>query len=137
MYTENDLKRAQAEAWELAKKIAASTGNGGYSMAEMDDIFGNRSIDAVFLNNTFEEAIQKVRAWEEEKKTMHVGDVVINKFNRRAVVTCVWGESFYVLFKDGSCGDPKKFSSYDLEWKKTGERIDLADIFTAIRGKEE
>ena len=58
------------EAWECAKKIVCSPDDGGMSLCEMDKAFGFNVIHTyeVFKTYTANEAIEKIRAYEDEQK---------------------------------------------------------------------
>lgn len=141
-YTEKDLAKArgegQAEAWELAKKMVLPASYGGYSTHETEAIFGTCELVKAFdYCPSYADAQAKVIAYEE---AFHVGDVVVNKYGSKAVITCVVGDgSFYIMYKDSSgsiqnkktwWGDP---SPIDLGWKKTGKRIDVSGITDELK----
>lgn len=128
----------QAEAWELAKKMVLPASYGGYSTHETEAIFGTCELVKAFdYCPSYADAQAKVIAYEE---AFHVGDVVVNKYGSKAVITCVVGDgSFYIMYKDGSgsiqnkrtwWGDP---SPIDLGWKKTGKTIDVSGITDELK----
>lgn len=130
----------QAEAWELARKIVIPHEHGGYSYTELTNIFGVGDIVNVIEKlPSFAEAQAKVVA---DEKKFRPGDIVVNKYGTRAIVTCTNGKSLYVLYSDGSGGDQNSKHTWsgkfpDLQWKKTGKHIDLDEFFEAIKGKKE
>ena len=78
--------RGLNDCWEMVKRIALSISNGGFSTCELFDIFGDSSLD-VLIDNTPQEALAKIRAWEEKKteeerkkqeeaEKIQIGDVV-------------------------------------------------------------
>lgn len=92
------------DAWELARKITLSTSDGGYSCEELENIFGYRSPASIFKAFTPQEALAKVKAYEERNK-IKVGDVIRLKGNtHEAIVTRANEINIYYLFRDGSCG---------------------------------
>lgn len=114
------------DAWELAKKIVLPDHLGGYTVDELKDIFGKGTYTS--LMNTFspQEALAKVKAYEEEHNEIKVGDVVkLKGTSHEAVVTRVTEISIYCLFRDGSCD-----SYVDKEnLEKTGKHYDSIDEF--------
>lgn len=113
------------DAWELARKITLSTSDGGYSCDELKNIFGYRSPASIFKAFTPQEALAKVKAYEEEHIRIRVGDVVTGKGGTiEGIVTRV-DSRIYRLFRDGSCNGP--MGKEDLE--KTGEHFDSIDEF--------
>lgn len=113
------------DAWELAKKIVLPDHLGGYTVDELKDIFGKNTFAS--LMNTFspQEALAKVKAYE-ERNEIRVGDVVKNRdVFIESIVTRVDSRNVYRLFKDGSCDD--NTIKEDLE--KTGKHFDSIDEF--------
>lgn len=111
-------------AWELAKKIVGSPSNGGYAANELVEIFGtvNKPVLDAYAP---QEALAKVKAYE-ERNEIKVGDVVkLKETTREAIVTRVTETCLYFLFKDGSCGS--LFAKEDFE--KTGKHFDSIDEF--------
>lgn len=114
------------DAWELAKKIVLPDHLGGYTVDELKDIFGKNTFAS--LMNTFspQEALAKVKAYEEEHNEIKVGDVVkLKGTSHEAVVTRVTEISIYCLFRDGSCDI--YVDKENLE--KTGKHFDSIDEF--------
>lgn len=143
--TQEDLTKAQEkgqnEAWELARKIAAHPDDGGYSMRELHRIFNSfGTVSGVFNDNTYNEAAQKIKAWEEEKKAkeFHPGDVVKlhwgGEDNRLAVVT--WtkpgSELLGIVLDDGNVGDIVK-----SQCSKTGKTLNVVSLLCELNGEEE
>lgn len=133
--TQEDLSRArekgQHEAWELAQKIANPSAAGGFTVEEMDSIFGTRYVAPILRNNPFEEAIKKVKAWEESKE-IHIGDVVKIVWGgqpHRAVVTQITGDLLSILFDTGNVDDVSK-----TRCTKTGKAMDFNILLNLIKG---
>ena len=61
---EAGIIRGQEEAWELARNIICSP---GYSISELKEIFGSKSISWCISCNTYTEAAAKVAEWEKTK----------------------------------------------------------------------
>jgi hypothetical protein len=112
------------DAWELAKKIEISSYDGGYTGKELMEMFGTISFNKIFADLTPQEALAKVKEYE-ERNEIKVGDVVKSKSsNIERIVTRVTETNIYFLFRDGSCGS---YTNKNLE--KTGEHFDNIDEF--------
>lgn len=93
------------DAWELAKKIVINSDDGGYTANELEEMFRTIFPDEVFADFTPQEALAKVKAYEEERNEIKVGDVIrLKGTGNESIVTRVTEISLYFLFKDGSCG---------------------------------
>lgn len=115
------------DAWELAKKIVLPDHLGGYTVDELKDIFGKNTFAS--LMNTFspQEALAKVKAYEEHNE-IKVGDVVRSKgCNVEGIITKISEIKIYRLFKDGSCDSISTKVKEDLD--KTGKHFDSIDEF--------
>ena len=101
----NGQKKGREEAWDLARRIAAF-GEDIYTDVELCQAFGACNQTIIF-NLPPDEAIEKDRAYQKEKKKLHVGDEV--KF-RSSDMLWLCGyvikirsyESVTVLTKDGT-----------------------------------
>lgn len=104
--TDEIYNKGLNDAWNLTKKIVLLARDGGYSWQELKDIFGYTDRESVFETYTPQEALAKVKAYEEECNKIKVGDVVTtNGSELEGIVTKVVGHVVYRLFRDGSCGD--------------------------------
>lgn len=115
------------DAWELARKITLSTSDGGYSCEELENIFGYRSPASIFKAFTPQEALAKVKEYE-ERNEIKVGDVVRLKGSCvKGLVTRVTKTNIYRLFRDGSS---IKEAFEDIGgFAKTGKHYDSIDEF--------
>jgi hypothetical protein len=114
------------DAWNLAKKIVLPSHMGGYTMDEFKNIFDKNTYISAMSDFTPQEALAKVKAYE-ERNEIKVGDVV--KFRGdciESIVTKVDGYIVYRLFKDGSC-NLFHYNKGDLV--KTGKHFDSIDEF--------
>lgn len=107
------------DAWELAKKIVLPDHLGGYTVDELKDIFGKNTFASLMNTFTPQEALAKVKAYEEHNE-IKVGDVVtIRGGVLESIVTLVDGCIIHRLFRDGSCDcgvnkeDLKKIGHFD------------------------
>lgn len=130
--TQEDLTKAQEkgqkEAWELARKFCACVPRGGYSVQDLREIFGRVDMDAIFSEHSYQEAAQKIKVWEEEKKTIHVGDVVQDTNGNKGVVTRIGDAICTVMCADGSIG----FYTQS-ELIKTGKTVDISAMLDQIK----
>lgn len=122
------------DAWELAKKIVLSDGDGGYSCEELENIFGYRSPASVFKVFAPQEVFAKVKAYEEERNEIKVGDVVKLKSvyaQGEGIVTKITETNICLLYKNGNCNNNKcsSNSSIDRYFEKTGKHFDSIDEF--------
>lgn len=108
------------DAWELARKIAVNPVDGGYSISELRDIFGIKSITNIICDLTAKEAISKIEDYE--NKEIKVGDVVENS-GIEAIVTAVYPKGLNIICKDGSGTFWEK-----KQCKNTGKHIDISSI---------
>lgn len=125
---EENLKRGHEEAWELMKKIMNAPIHGGYTSEEFGNIFGCRYVVDVLRKYTYDEAIQKVQAWAEEQKAIHVGDVVLDVNGNKSVVTRIGDPICTVMCADGSIG----FYTQS-ELIKTGKTVVISAILDQIK----
>lgn len=115
------------DAWELAKKIVLPDHLGGYTVDELKDIFGKNTFASLMNTFTPQEALAKVKAYEEHNE-IKVGDVVRSKgCNVEGIITKISEIKIYRLFKDGSCDSISTKVKEDLE--KTGRHFDSIDEF--------
>jgi hypothetical protein len=138
-----ERQAGQDEAWELARKIITAPIKGGYTHADLEDIFGTDFrtdyVGGCFEANSYREAAGKVQKWEEKKaKTFHVGDVVKlhwgGEDNRLAVVT--WtkpgSEQLGIVLDDGNVCDIVK-----SRCSKTGKTLNVASLLCELNEEEE
>lgn len=90
-YTQADLDKARQEgreeAWECARNIVLTSGLKSY---ELEKIFNNINSEYVLRDFSANEAIQKIKSYEEQKKAeeeIKVGDEVEYKGNKMMVVS--------------------------------------------------
>lgn len=117
------------DAWELAKKLFGYSCDTKLCCEDLKNIFGSACEMDILRNNTPQEAIIKIEAYEKAKEEIKVGDVVDNNA-LKGIVTMVKEKDVDIMFKDGSVGTWDKRNC-----KKTGEHIDISSILQEI-GKE-
>lgn len=111
------------DAWELVKKL--------YEMkfVELEKAFdGHEHLEDIFDNFTPQEALAKLKAYEEAQR-IEVGDVVFNKDSlEHCVITHIEGGMVvYCLYDDGSCG-----TSNIKEIEKIGKRINIKEFLRQL-----
>lgn len=79
---EEGCKEGREEAWDLARRIVTSHGVDIYIGIEFDSVFGSRDANTIF-GIPADEALAKDKAFQEKKKTLHVGDEV--EFDERLI----------------------------------------------------
>ena len=75
---ERYIEKGRNEAWEALKRICCY-GKGCLSGSELEEIFGTSNDSDIILHNTASEAIEKIKAYEEQKQEdseIHIGDEV-------------------------------------------------------------
>ena len=128
----SDKAEGQEEAWKLAQKIIAIR---GYSLEEIEEIFGTKNASECLLNYTYTEAAAKVAEWEQKKEEICVGDVLLsNETGNKCIVTRISNEAVTTLWNDGSCGDRPK-NLVKGRFKKIGH-IDINTWLAQIGGKD-
>ena len=132
--TDDTYNKGLNDAWELVKKIVLSEGDGGYSCEELENIFGYWSPVSIFKAFTPQEALAKVKAYEEEHIRIRVGDVVKLKSvyaEGEGIVTKITETNICLLYKNGNCNNNKcsSNSSIDRYFEKTGKHFDSIDEF--------
>lgn len=123
--TDEAYNKGLDDAWELAKKIVLPEHKGGYTADELEDIFDKRTFTSLMNTFTPQEALAKVKAYE-ERNEIKVGDVVTTKGSVfESIVTKVSGRVVYRLFMDGSCDVHANKETLE----KTGKHFDSIDEF--------
>lgn len=124
------------DAWEAAMKIVLGKENGGLLSKELRMIFGTDSWCSIFAKNTASEAIQKIKAYEEQKRAeeeIKVGDEVENVSGDRYVILYVYHNSKNELRAQGF-GHNGTISQMELNrYAKTGRHFDIEGILKAMR----
>ena len=115
------------DAWELAKKIGVPLAEGGMHCNDVYKIFKVDTCWRVFANFTPQEALAKLKAYEDSK--IEVNDEVKTlDGSHKGVVTLVRQVGdFYVLWDNGTADTYKS-----NEVKKTGKHIDIKSILEQI-----
>ena len=126
-------QRGLDEAWEAARKIAISPGDGGLSTHDLFKIFGNDSLQYAFKNYSASEAIAKLKAYEEKQKAdeeIKVGDEVIYNGTTKCIVVRPEDDERYASLIDS---DGTLYSADHRECEKTGRHFDIDKILAEMR----
>lgn len=127
----------QNEAWALARKIIKPCLDGGYTVKEINDIFGcGDPLGAL----TYKAAAEKADAWEEAHRMLDIGTVVkvVDKelalFGKRGVIVSnvitPVGPSYLVLFRDA---ETRMLRHNEIERVAL---YDLGPMFALMEGEE-
>ena len=126
-----EYQRGLEEAWEAAQKVVCKTTMGDMSLDTLQEIFGVRSPAAIMQSNTAQQAIDKIKAYDDKHSDrIEVGDEVIDKDGDTTIVTNIHERLF-----DGLCSDGSTMSDLFLEdVRKTGRHYDhIGKLLEAIR----
>lgn len=119
----NDYQRGLDDAWETAKKIALM------DTETSEKVTGYFGLFRIMENLTPMQAIDKIKAYEESKNKIHVGDEVFAMCTRTA---------YLVTSLDGLVGGISKSGKVHLqpeeELTKTGEHYDSIDEY--VKGED-
>lgn len=130
------------DAWKLARKIEVPETRGGYSMTELEEIFGYSTPFLVIgKNTTYKEALAKVEAYEKKKKEEAekpvIGDVVVCRAEIGAISSefkgIFYGETssnYYILTKSNKCPQIIEKSTWVLI--KTGKHFDIQGMLDEL-----
>ena len=123
-----EYQRGLNDAWEAARRIVCKTDVGGMALDTLKEVFGLISTASIIADNTAQEAIDKIKAYEDKHSDcIEVGDEVIAPCGK-AIVTAIKNEFAYYLYADGDCG-----CTESKNLKKTGKHYDIASILEAMR----
>jgi hypothetical protein len=119
-----------SEAWEAAKKIVVDTAHGGIALCTLGEIFGPQRYTYIMTENTTQEAIDKIKAYEHKDfDRIEVGDEVVTKTGK-----------IYTVVSFGSGGNACGFNEKGMwtgwnpkELTKTGKHYDIQSILEAMR----
>lgn len=135
---EAEYQRGLEDAWNVARKIAVETDDGGVSISALYEMFGTESMRMIMKNNTVYDAIAKLKAYEEKQKAdgeIKAGDVVRwkDKDINDGLALITWiggkdGKQCNVMCEDGSSG----VWNTD-EFVKTDRHVDIESILEDMR----
>lgn len=129
-------QRGLEDAWNVARKIAVETDDGGVSISALYEMFGTESMCMIMKNNTVYDAIAKLKAYEEKQKAdnkIEIGDEV-NWLGDCFIVTRIFQPRNMKEQCDGIDDDGCVYRDIlmdDLE--KTGRHFDIKSILEAMK----
>ena len=127
-------QRGLNDAWEAARKIVVDTDRGGFTLDALKDIFGTQSYTYIMQDNTAQEIIDKIKAYEKKQKAddeIKVGDEVrLCRHKVPYIVTsCDGDDDTYILMTVN--GGFIKAGKYNV--RKTGRRFGIGKILEEMR----
>ena len=130
---ETQAEKAQEEAYQKGLSDAWDAARTLWNTPNRKEIFGHTTFNTVLTTLTAQEAIEKIRQYEQEKEEqIQVGDEVITA-SGKAVVMGVGPVHFEYVYADGSHG-------YDevKNVKKTGRNFpEIAEVLQKMREGQE
>ena len=117
------------DALELVKKICGMTRQDLYEIFKIEDAYLADILD----DNTYQEAIAKIEAYE-ESKAIKVGDVVFNAREdvKAVIIDSAIAEGTWQVYTEDCCVELWK----ECEFKKIGRTVDIEHLLEQIRGNE-
>jgi len=122
-----------ADAWEAARKIANMIDNERFVV--LDTFF----VDRAFSKNTAAEAIAKIKAWEDGRQEIKVGDEVENtQTSVRFIVTHLWMNNRGEKGVSGFNYECSALSTALDLVRKTGRHFpEIATVLKKTRGEQD
>ena len=133
-WIDDAYNRGLENAWNVARKLAVETDDGGVSISDLYKIFGTESMCTIMKNNTVYDAIDKLKAYEDKQEdSIEVGDEVCLKEDGtingdKGLILRIASGDCTVMWGDGSAGDWRAD-----ELVKTGKHYDIQSILEAMR----
>ena len=117
------------DAWELVKKICGMTRQDLYEIFKIEDAYLADILD----DNTYQEAIAKIEAYE-ESKAIKVGNVVFNAREdvKAVIIDSAIAEGTWQVYTEDCCVELWK----ECEFKKIDRTVDIEHLLEQIRGNE-
>lgn len=125
------------DAWTAARKIACHPDNGGIPADMLKEVFASRYPVTIFAENTVQQAINKIKAWEENKNEIGVGDEVVDNNGNRWVVIKIYSPQGYMATYSGIDCKADTHSAMVGSIKKTGRRFEIEELLKAMEESDE
>ena len=128
-----EYERGCNDAWEVARKIGGSEERGNYDSCDLLHIFNNSSVVHILDSYTYEQANNKVKAYElkkekEAEKPIR-GDEVVCNSGLSNFIGIYWGEGeYYYYILCPNIEKPREMSKDYWKLTKTGKHVDLYDV---------
>lgn len=131
---ESEYQRGLNDAWEAARKIVGSIPLGGLNTHELMDLFGTSLVTEIVYMVTADQAIEKLRTYEAEKKAeeeIKVGDEVETDYTGNVIIAEKPKDGWYVTIA-------KNFARYSIHEshiiRKTGRHFpQVAELLDAMK----
>lgn len=123
------------EAWGLTRKLVISDYDGAYSVKDMRDIWKHGGFLSILKDFTAQQAIEKLKKYEERKKKVEIGDEIYSELtDSKAVVQRIDTWDRYQCFTDEGAQfviDKQIFNKY---WVKTGKNYpQIAEVLKQMK----
>lgn len=129
---EGAYQRGLEDAWEAARKIFGDVDSGGLTLNVLNEVFGTKGYSFILQENTAQEAITKLKAYEDKQKDrIEVGDEV--KWNSDVIVITRVYEDGGLNWCGGISQDGRSFHVLAEKVRKTGRHYDIQSILEAMR----
>ena len=131
-----EYQRGLNDAWEAARRIIVDTDHGGLALGTLSGIFGTQSCSYIMRENTAQDAIAKLKAYEGNKdEPIKAGDLVERyidgKLDSKGIYLQEDGGYWRCLFYTGAIFMTLAYPKG--QFKKTGKHYDIASILEAMR----
>lgn len=131
------IKDGMCEAWDAARKIVVDTDNGGIALGTLGEIFGTQAYSCIMRDNTAQEAIAKLKAYEDKQKdddSIKRGDEVVEiQSGARFCVTNFWENNHGEKGVSGFNHECPAFQATFDKVKKTGKHYEIQSILEAMK----
>lgn len=120
------------DAWKLATRIASAEKEGGLSSNTCFELFNTPLGGKILRENTYQEVLAKLEAYEKENAEIKRGNVIYSKtYNRELIVTCIDTEhkGVYGINSEGHT-QWEDFSNLT----KTDKHVDIENVLNQIEG---
>ena len=129
---DSEYQRGLDDAWEAARKISLNCEDGGIDGDGLREIFGTGNTYAIIQSNTAQEAIEKIKAYEDKySDRIEVGDEV--KWNSDVIVITRVYEDGGFNWCDGISQDGRAFHVLAENVRKTGRHFDIGKILEEMK----
>jgi len=134
---EKAYNRGLNDMWEVIKKVMENEDKGGYSIKMLRKLFGSYDVYNITHNYTPEEALAKIKEYEDKQEQFAVGDEVYSDaFDDKGIITHITADkvSCVCIICNGST--MMKVGTNGLH--KTGRHFpEIAEVLAELRGAEE
>lgn len=128
---EGAYQRGLDDAWECGKKLAWTAKYGGYG-ERLNDVFG-RDDTFDFYDYTPNEAIEKLKAFEQKQDKIEVGDEVINILTKTKGILLEPETEHLLATVIIPSQRWRTFNASHVNLKKTGKHYDIEKLLDAMK----